>query len=127
MKRTVLLILVLSALPFAAAEAQFAIVPVVDCVTYDAAMDTVTAYFGYYSSEAVVTPVPLGTSNFFAPLPPFRGQPVSFSPGWNRSVFAVTFSASSSVTWNLLGIAATASNDPALYCSGCASPADPSR
>jgi len=98
--------------------------PFLECVSYDPPDNTLTAIFGYVSANVGNVQVPLGPSNFFTPSPATRGQPTTFFPGENDDVFEVTFSlaSSSSITWNLLGESATASNDPNRYCTTVSAP-----
>jgi hypothetical protein len=108
-----------------AAAAQLKVWPTLDCVEYNPSNNIVTAYFGYVSQEADVVTIVFGSSNFFLPAPPFRGQVTSFSPGVHRQVFTVVFPGSSFAEWSLNGTTVRATNDPALYCPGCDSPPGP--
>ncbi|HZS48072.1 MAG TPA: hypothetical protein VFC63_23585 [Blastocatellia bacterium] len=95
------------------------ITPFLDCVSFDAADNTLTAIFGYVSANTGNVQVPVGTNNFFAPSPIGRGQTTTFFPGMNHEAFEIAFplDSTSSITWTLLGQSVTASNDPSLYCS----------
>ncbi len=109
------LILLLAAAP---AFAQTGITPFVQCV-YLQPDNSVSAFFGYANLNSNSVVVPIGPSNFVAPDPQNWGQPTTFQTGVQNSAWAATFdlSQTSSITWNLLGASATASNDPQEYCS----------
>ncbi|MFN2578642.1 MAG: tail fiber domain-containing protein [Pyrinomonadaceae bacterium] len=93
--------------------------PLLDCVTYDAPDNIVTAIFGYVSTNSDTVLIPVGPDNKFTSDPADRGQSIFFFPGTNHDAFEVTFSLSNTpqITWSLLGHTVTASNNPALYCS----------
>lgn len=109
------------------AEVVTGIAPFLDCVTYDAPDNTLTAIFNYVSANAGNVQVPVGASNFFSPSPIGRGQVTTFFPGTNLEAFEVSFplDATPSITWTLLGQPVTASNDPSTYCSGVLAPQGP--
>ena len=104
--------------------------PLLDCVSYNAPLNEVTAVFGYESSFASTIFVALGrTTNAFIPDPIDRGQPTVFEPGTHRDVFAVTWDTSvdESITWFLVEHEVTASLDsprcdPDVQISQSASP-----
>ena len=99
------------------AEAQLA--PILDCVKYDPAANTVTADWGYVNTGPTPKTVTPGPGNFFTPAPGFQLQPVTFQPGEFHHVFQTTFdlSVTSSSSWHLQGITETASTDPTGYCA----------
>ncbi len=103
------------------------VMPFVDCVTYDATGNTLTATFGYVSNNSGDVVVVIGASNFVSPPPTAQGQPTSFQPGTHHEVFNVTIDLGTftSVSWDLNGTSATATNDPASYCSNQAGPSGP--
>ena len=110
----------IEALPLpAATPTPTGVTPFLDCVSFDAPSNTLTAIFGYVSANSDAVVVALGPDNFFSPDPQNRGQANLFFPGVNHNAFEVAFSLadSSSITWTLLGQSVTASNDPQLYCS----------
>src|SRR5581483_4496164 len=86
---------------------------------YYPGQNELTAFFGYVSANPSPVTVPLGSDNFVSPSPGNRGQPTTFSPGTNHSVWAMTIDLGvvSSMTWNLLGQNATAVNDSNEYCT----------
>ena len=101
------------------AFASFDIVPLLDCVTYDAGAGTLTVEFGYYNSNPTTVLVEYGPDNIVLQPPNFRGgQPTSFLPGIHHDVFEVTVNPTDTpqLTWVLQGAAVTGSNDPNLYC-----------
>ena len=61
-------------LGFAATARAQDVVPLLDCVNYDAARGLVAAYFGYVSPFASAVTIVSGSSNHFSPDPGFRGQ-----------------------------------------------------
>jgi len=66
------------------------LLPVLDCVSYSAATDTVTGYFGYPNLKSAIITVPLGSENFFTTAPIDRGQPTLFLPGAAHQMFSLT-------------------------------------
>ncbi len=116
----VLLLVTAGTLGFAgvASSATLGIAPLLDCVTYDPATNTVTATWGYVDTNSVASVIPLGAENFFTPPPPLQGQPTNFNPGVFHAVFQTTFDLGvfSSETWSLGGMTVTATNDSADYC-----------
>jgi hypothetical protein len=103
------------------------LIPILDCVTFNPATNTLTATWGYAwtgAEEVVVFP---GAPNFFDPPPSYEGQPAVFEPGIHHGVFQTTqdLNLYSTLTWNLAGFAETASNDPSRYCNSCSCPPGP--
>ena len=113
LRQIALAAVLLCAAPLASAQ-SLALYPILECVTYDSATDTVTASFGYLNFEGVRLNVPFGSNNIFLPAPFFRGQPTSYEPGIYHDVFTVTFPASQTASWTLAETTVVASNDPAL-------------
>ncbi len=83
----------------AVATAQ--VTPLLHDVTWRLDTNAATAYYGYNNTSSTAVDVPFGQFNFFAPSPPFRGQPTTFQPGLVASAFTVTFPAGSFVEWTL--------------------------
>jgi len=116
MKRlTLALAAILSA---SAVRAQDKVIPLVDCVQYDAVHNLLVATWGYVNTgpdEIVLFP---GSDNFFDSPPSFQGQPLDFKVGTFHGVFQTTLNLSltSSITWNLDGFTDTATNDATRYC-----------
>jgi hypothetical protein len=110
-----------------ASSLQTGIAPFVDCVTYDQANNTLTAFFGYINANTTSVEIPIGPDNLFEPPPSNQGQPTTFDPGVHDNVVSVTFflDATPTLTWHLDGQTATASNDPSTYCTSCVCPAGP--
>ena len=126
--RRFLFVLVLIAFSQLATAQTSVVVPFVNCVEYDASMETLTVYFGYINTGGS-TSIPYGSNNFVNVAPNIRsGQPTTFSSGRHDFVWSTTFPlfSSSSLAWSLYGVSATATNDPSMYCSTtCAAPAGP--
>ena len=103
------------------------VAPIVDCVSYDPATNTLTAFFGYVSANINTVIIPVGASNGITPGQVDRGQPDSFAPGVNMYAWHTSFSLGqfSSITWTLLGEEVTASNDPNQYCNAEPGPPGP--
>jgi hypothetical protein len=59
--------------------------------------------WGYNNDSGSVETIPIGSGNTFSPAPASRGQPTSFQPGQNDSVFVVTWNGVGSLTWSLNG------------------------
>ncbi|MGH9560885.1 MAG: hypothetical protein ACRD3S_05460 [Terracidiphilus sp.] len=114
MMKSVLLLL-LAAAP---AVAQTGVAPLLDCV-YAQPDNMVSAFFGYANVNSDAVTVPVGSGNFVTPNPQNWGQPTTFQPGVQNSVWAATFdpSQTSSISWTLAGESAVATNDPSMYCS----------
>jgi hypothetical protein len=95
------------------------VTPILDCVYANTAKNEVSAFFGYVNNTPSSVTVPVGPNNSLSPSPKNWGQTTTFSPGAVHRVWVATFdlSQTSSITWTLLGINVTASNDPTLYCS----------
>lgn len=95
------------------------VAPFLDCVAYFPGQNELTGLFGYTSSNDGDVSIPVGTQNVISPAPDDQGQPTTFSPGTNHSVFSVSvhLDAHSSISWTLLGQTATATNDPNEYCN----------
>lgn len=92
------------------------LLPILDCITYDASTSTVTAYFSYDNRTGSEKTVAIGEPlNHFQPTPIDRGQPEAFTAGFHRKVFSVDFT-EPTITWELEGISVVVSNDPTLYC-----------
>lgn len=93
------------------------VTPLLDCIEYDAATDTVTAHLGYDSREPnAVSQVLVGNDNRFVPNPANRGQNVLYLPGLHQRAFSVTFPGNTINQWLLLGQALTISHNPSAYC-----------
>jgi len=95
------------------------VVPLLECVLYDAATDSLSAIFGYVSTGDTPVQIDVGPNNFFTPGVLFRNQPSMFQPGLHAAAFIATFAADGSteqITWFLNGNTATAKNEPSLYC-----------
>ncbi len=60
----------------------------VDCVTKHATGYDAT--FAYANDNTSAQTIPVGTNNFFSPLPIDRGQTTSFQPGLHHAAFTVT-------------------------------------
>jgi hypothetical protein len=106
------------------------VIPIVNCVEFDASTDTLTVYFGYINTGTSIRFISAGFNNMVDPAPNVRpDQPTSFLSGRHDFVWSTTqpiTDASPSLTWTIFGITATATNDPSLYCStACAAPAGP--
>jgi len=91
------------------------VLPILECVTHQPT-GGLTASFGYNNENAsnVSIPVDVVPSNYFAPDPKFRGQPVLYEAGLHDFVFAVDFDPLTAISWTLLGntvVAATTSPD----------------
>ena len=102
--------------------------PFVDCVTYDPADDTLSAYFGYVSANSDTVTIEAGSANnFISPAPAIRGQTTEFQPGEHANAWWTTFELGreTSITWTLGSLSVTASNDPSEYCSNAPSPPGP--
>jgi len=87
------------------------ITPFLTCVTPNPQTNTLTAYFGYESSEQAIVQVMVGNDNRFVPNPANRGQPTLFLPGYFEKAFRVTLAADQFSQWVFLGIAVTISPD----------------
>jgi len=98
------------------------LLPVLDCVSYSAATDTVTGYFGYTNLTSSTITVPIGSENFFTTAPIDRGQPTLFLPGAAHQVFSVTYPIDGSATWHLGGTEVTSVYTPANLCPGTGTP-----
>lgn len=69
------------------------------CVSAPLSGSTWEAHFRVVNTSGGTFEVPFGISNFFAPSPPFRGQPFMFPPGWQS--FSATFAENGHATWTL--------------------------
>ncbi len=78
---------------------------------------TYTAWWGYFNKNSGTKNIPIGNGNKFLPSPHDRGQPASFQPGNQDSVFQTTFT-SSTLTWVLDGRTATVKKEHCV--PGCA-------
>ena len=78
MNRLILIFLVLGA---ALCGQGLGVAPFLDCVNFDEAANTVTAFYGYVNTNPSQTIIPFGAQNFFDPPPGFRNQPITFSSG----------------------------------------------
>jgi hypothetical protein len=54
------------------------VLPLLDCVSYDATANMLTAYFGYSSTYSSAVQFDVGPQNFFSPGVLFRNQPTTF-------------------------------------------------
>jgi hypothetical protein len=113
-------IVLLSVFAASAAVAQpTGVAPFVDCVYLSPSGNLVTAFFGYNSVNSGSVTVPVGSSNHVTPSPVNWGQVTTFAPGIQHDAWIATFdlTATSSITWSVLGMSVTASNDSTLYCT----------
>jgi uncharacterized repeat protein (TIGR01451 family) len=78
---------------------QERITPLVDCV--EATEEGFLAHFGYDNPNST-TVEPPSSQNFFAPLPPNRGQPTAFASGRVEDAFQVDWDGGI-LTWSLTG------------------------
>ena len=96
----------------AAQAAALPLIPTLDCVAVSGtgANQLFTAYFGYANTGPVSIAFPVGDFNQVFPGAADEGQPTTFDIGAYPKVFAVTFdpAVTSSVTWLLNGVGATA-------------------
>ena len=60
----------------------------VDCVTKNGT--SYDATFAYANDNSAAQTIPVGTNNFFSPLPVDRGQTTTFQPGLHHAAFTVT-------------------------------------
>ncbi len=96
-----------------------AIKPTMDCVSVNKD-GTFNAFFGYSNTNGVAVSLSLGKNNQFTPLPDSQGQPTTFEPGTQTSVFAVV-SKGDSLVWHLDGSTAEANkNSPGCSQAVCA-------
>jgi hypothetical protein len=86
-----------------------AVTPFLDCVT--PAGNNYVAQFGYLNRNTVAVTIPLGQNNVVSPSNLDGSQPTSFAPGYQHTVFRITFFKRQSVTWSLKGSTATASSN----------------
>ncbi len=87
--------------------------PVVSCVQANAD-GTLTAFFGYTSSNANPVRIPVGARNGFAPRPYDQGQPTVFAPGTHSAVFRVTVLRYAAWTLDGRTVTATRNSTPCL-------------
>jgi hypothetical protein len=73
--------------------------PLLDCVD---PLDTgPEAVFGYQNQNSFVVTLPIGTANYFNPLPSDRAQPVEFYPGRVNNVFRTSFNGLTYLNWGV--------------------------
>lgn len=96
------------------------VMPILDCVTVDSATGEATAFFSYDNKTASTVTVAIGADNRFQLSPQDRGQGTAFLAGFHRKAFSVVFDTATetTITWQLLGNSAVASDDPTVYCGG---------
>lgn len=132
MKRILLLFSFFSLFLVKVAVAQ--ITPFVNCVTFNEAANTLTINFGYVVTDpsaaeggAIFVPVGFDPGNFISPPPADRDQTVFFPLSFSFQTWSTTINLSQtpSLTWNLTGQSATATNDPSKYCPGAVGPPGP--
>jgi uncharacterized repeat protein (TIGR01451 family) len=83
-----------------------AIKPTMDCVSVNTD-GTFNAFFGYSNTNGAAVSLSFGKNNQFTPPPDSQGQPTTFEPGTQTSVFAVV-SKGESLVWHLDGSTAEA-------------------
>lgn len=91
-----------------------ALTPHVTCATFQATNNTLYPLFGYTNPTAAPIDVPVGPQNVFTPGAGNRGQPTTFLPGTQGSVFRAPFPVSTlvrSISWTLDGTTVTVAND----------------
>jgi hypothetical protein len=123
MKRLMLLLAFLAGAGTAPAADQ-RVAPLLDCVSYNPATNTLTINWGYTDTNSQPSIIPIGNFNFFDPPPPNQGEPITFNPGVHHNAFQnkLDLNEAPALFWHLNLIVATATNDPANYCA-TASPA----
>ena len=111
----------------AQAQAPLPLTPTLDCVAVSGtgANQQFTAYFGYTNTGPVSIAFPVGDFNQVFPGSADEGQPTTFDIGAYPKVFTVTFdpAITSSVTWLLNGVAATATTASPQCAPGITVPA----
>jgi hypothetical protein len=85
------------------------LVPVLECVVFKNGVPE-RAVWGYRNDNAFAAPIPIGSSNSFAPAPEDRGQPTLFEPGRWTGIFETPLNGAATLTWTLAGQAASASS-----------------
>ena len=119
--------LTLLSLVSAAASAAVPLTPFLDCVHFngDPANPVYTAYFGYNNTGAVQFNFAVGDNNQVFPGGADQGQPTAFNVGNYPRVFAVQFDGVfiPNVTWDLNGLAASASVSSPACAAGVTTPA----
>jgi hypothetical protein len=111
MKHAAPLLFAAAVLVSSAAAETYNITPFLNCIDYNAAANSITAYFGYESTEQAIIQVNVGNDNRFIPNPAGQGQPTLFLPGLFERAFRVTLDGSSITQWIFLGIPVTISKD----------------
>jgi hypothetical protein len=98
------------------ASSSIFVYPRFDCVDYDPASGSATAYFGYSNLGSDPVTILKGINNEFIQVPSFRNQPVTFAPGVFYKVFSTTFDTTVGLNWVLNGVFATATTDSIVRC-----------
>jgi hypothetical protein len=114
--------------PAMAAQAPTGVAPFLDCISYDQATNTVTAFFGYVSANSGSVIIKVGPDNEITPGLANRGQPDIYAPGTFHMIWHTSFTLTqfpNGITWTLLGQSVVATNDPNSYCTSCVCPAGP--
>jgi hypothetical protein len=116
MKRLLILLL------FAGAAMAQSVAPILDCVTFNEAANTVTATWGYVNASSTAVTIPPGNGNTLTPIPGYQGQPTTFQRGEFHDVFQTKFNlgTKSTQTWTAGRTPVSATNDPNNYCSSAA-------
>jgi hypothetical protein len=85
------------------------VVPILECVVFKNGAPE-RAVWGYRNDNAFPAPIPISSSNSFAPAPADRGQPTLFEPGRWTGIFETPFNGAATLTWTLAGQTLTASS-----------------
>ena len=81
-----------------AAAQTYGVLPVIDCVSYDASSGYTTVYWGYDNTNGGTVTIP-AEYDFFDPSPITRGQPFTFAPGYVPCAFeTVTLGAGATIS-----------------------------
>ncbi len=82
--------------------------PILECVWHVGSTNWLASW-GYSNSSSSTQTIPIGSSNSFSPGSQNQGQPTSFRPGTNDSVFTVPFVASNPPAWTVDGTTVSSS------------------